>query len=261
MSLDEHYRILDAPLGASLDEIRTIYRDLAQVWHPDRFEKNPRLRKKAEEKLKAINEAYESIRENHQTITRKPGVQKNSSASVPRKHSTDKLPAIPPKEAELLGWYAVAALEGQCDAQCIVATMYAEGKQIPRDNEKATGWFLAAAAQGHTAAEFQVGLRYFSGGGLPRDQKAAYTWYERAGLKGHAKAQFNLGLMLSNAQSIPQDNLQACAWFKVAAAGGHPDAESIYQALTKTFDAEDLTIVKKRTRNLRAKIQRRRNQV
>jgi len=34
---------------------------LANVWHPDRFVGNPRLQKKAEEKLKEINAAYEYI--------------------------------------------------------------------------------------------------------------------------------------------------------------------------------------------------------
>jgi curved DNA-binding protein CbpA len=35
---------------------------LANVWHPDRFVGNPRLQKKAEEKLKEINAAYEYIK-------------------------------------------------------------------------------------------------------------------------------------------------------------------------------------------------------
>jgi len=48
--------ILGLKPGASRD------RDLVIVWHPDRFEGNPRLRKKAEEKVKEINAAYEYIK-------------------------------------------------------------------------------------------------------------------------------------------------------------------------------------------------------
>jgi len=44
--------------GASAVEIKGAYRDLVKVWHPDRFGSEPRLREKAEEKLKQINEAY-----------------------------------------------------------------------------------------------------------------------------------------------------------------------------------------------------------
>ena len=48
--------------GASEEEITQAYRDLAKVWHPDRFADNSRLQKKAEEKLKEVNAAYEYIR-------------------------------------------------------------------------------------------------------------------------------------------------------------------------------------------------------
>ena len=48
--------------GASQEEIAQAYRDLANVWHPDRFAGNPRLQKKAEEKIKEINSAYEYVK-------------------------------------------------------------------------------------------------------------------------------------------------------------------------------------------------------
>lgn len=50
--------ILGVQAGAGPDEIKQAYRDLVQVWHPDRFAGNPRLQKKAEETLKRINLAY-----------------------------------------------------------------------------------------------------------------------------------------------------------------------------------------------------------
>jgi len=54
--------ILGLNQGASKEELEQAYRDLANVWHPDRFTNNPRLQQKAEEKLKEINAAYEYIR-------------------------------------------------------------------------------------------------------------------------------------------------------------------------------------------------------
>ena len=53
--------ILGLKPGASQEEVNQAYRDLVNVWHPDRFEGNPRLQKKAEEKMKEINGAYEYI--------------------------------------------------------------------------------------------------------------------------------------------------------------------------------------------------------
>ncbi|HKC47134.1 MAG TPA: J domain-containing protein [Gemmatimonadales bacterium] len=65
MTLDttQAYRVLGLAPGATVDEVKTAYRDLAQVWHPDRFPDNNRLREKAEQNLQRINEAYALLRD------------------------------------------------------------------------------------------------------------------------------------------------------------------------------------------------------
>ena len=62
MDILKCYKILELDHEPSMDEAREAYIDMARVWHPDRFANNPRLRKKAEEKLKEINIAYGEIR-------------------------------------------------------------------------------------------------------------------------------------------------------------------------------------------------------
>lgn len=66
MRLDDCYRLLDLDPRASDVEVKRAHRDLTKVWHPDRFGNDAALRQKAEQKLKAINEAYESIRESRE---------------------------------------------------------------------------------------------------------------------------------------------------------------------------------------------------
>lgn len=56
------FKILEVAPDATDAELRQAYRDLVNVWHPDRFSHNPRLRRKAEEKLKEINAAYRHLR-------------------------------------------------------------------------------------------------------------------------------------------------------------------------------------------------------
>jgi TonB family protein len=58
---DSDCRTLEVEPGASLEEIRQAYRDQTKVWHPDRFSNDIRLQKKAEEKLKQINLAYQRL--------------------------------------------------------------------------------------------------------------------------------------------------------------------------------------------------------
>lgn len=51
------YKVLDLPVTASKDQVRTAYRALARRWHPDRFLEGPE-RDWANEKMAEINAAY-----------------------------------------------------------------------------------------------------------------------------------------------------------------------------------------------------------
>lgn len=57
------YRILGLPAGAPTADIKAAYRDLAQVWHPDRFSHSERLQEKAQRNLSRINEAFQALKD------------------------------------------------------------------------------------------------------------------------------------------------------------------------------------------------------
>jgi curved DNA-binding protein CbpA len=61
MDLHRAFEILEIEENASLPEIKRAYRDLTQVWHPDRHTGNPHLYGKALEKMKEINAAYDCV--------------------------------------------------------------------------------------------------------------------------------------------------------------------------------------------------------
>jgi len=58
MDLQRCLKILELDCAGSLQEAKRAYKDLVRVWHPDRFHKSPRLKDKAEKKLREINLAY-----------------------------------------------------------------------------------------------------------------------------------------------------------------------------------------------------------
>lgn len=60
--MNRYYEILELNPGASFEEVKQAYKDLVKVWHPDRFSQDPRLQRKAQEKLKEINQAYEKLK-------------------------------------------------------------------------------------------------------------------------------------------------------------------------------------------------------
>jgi curved DNA-binding protein CbpA len=62
MDINRCFEILELDRGASVEEAKQAYKDIANVWHPDRFSHNPRLREKAEKKLKEINAAYATVK-------------------------------------------------------------------------------------------------------------------------------------------------------------------------------------------------------
>lgn len=57
------YKVLGIKEGASYDEIKRAYRELAKKYHPDRYQNNP-LSDLADEKMREINEAYDFLMKN-----------------------------------------------------------------------------------------------------------------------------------------------------------------------------------------------------
>jgi curved DNA-binding protein CbpA len=82
--------------GATAVEIKEAYRDMVKVWHPDRFGSDPRLRQKAEDKLKQINKAYQILVSGSapgETHTAKPEGEARSKGDVsPRSSTTSPIP-------------------------------------------------------------------------------------------------------------------------------------------------------------------------
>jgi len=62
MNIRKSFEMLEIGMNATPEEARQAYKDLVAVWHPDRFSHNPRLKKKAEEKLKEANLAFETVK-------------------------------------------------------------------------------------------------------------------------------------------------------------------------------------------------------
>ena len=61
MDIQQCFEVLELDSNANMDKAKQAYKDMVNIWHPDRFSNNPRLKQKAEDKLKEINEAYETV--------------------------------------------------------------------------------------------------------------------------------------------------------------------------------------------------------
>ena len=61
--MNNPYEVLEIKEGASQDEIKSAYKKLVKKYHPDQYANNP-LSDLAQEKIKEINEAYDSLTKN-----------------------------------------------------------------------------------------------------------------------------------------------------------------------------------------------------
>lgn len=79
MDKRQRYRaILGLQEGFTPARLKQAYRDLAKVWHPDRFADDERLGKKAARQLARINEAYAYLKDNP-----RPSTSANVATSQP----------------------------------------------------------------------------------------------------------------------------------------------------------------------------------
>ena len=65
---------------------------------------------------------------------------------------------------------------------------------------------------------------YYDGKNTPRDLDKALSYFEQASLQGHAMAQFQLGTMFFKGEGVPANNIQAYIVLKMAAVNGAEDA-------------------------------------
>ena len=60
-AIERALEILGLKPDVTFEDVKQAYRDLVKVWHPDRFQNDSRVARMAEEKLKEINEAYQTL--------------------------------------------------------------------------------------------------------------------------------------------------------------------------------------------------------
>ncbi len=101
--INQCYEILGLKPGASWEEVKQAYRDLAMVWHPDRFPAdNPRLKEKAQQELKRIIAAYE-VTKSHQFSY--SANTKSSSSADAKTHQASRPDHKPPSYTDAKTYY------------------------------------------------------------------------------------------------------------------------------------------------------------
>jgi hypothetical protein len=80
--MKEYLQILGVPENATFTQAKEAYRDLIRIWHPDRYQHDPRLKSRAEAETKKLNATWEKLSKiNPNRFNQKPEATKNSNSS------------------------------------------------------------------------------------------------------------------------------------------------------------------------------------
>ena len=142
--LDKCYELLGVRPGVSVAELKAAYKDMAKVWHPDRFAHDPRLQEKAQEKLKEINEAYEQLVSGKTPRSRPtpPTRSKTTSRGRASRSDADSIGQQSPSRPLRWHWTALPVL------LFVVVFIYTTRSLIKPNNQHTQSAFEQAEASG-----------------------------------------------------------------------------------------------------------------
>jgi TPR repeat protein len=118
---------------------------------------------------------------------------------------------------ETLNQWAIAAQEGDAEAQYNLGMNCVMESGASPDYEAAYDWFLKAATRGHAEAQNFLGWMFSHAQGVPQDDEEAVKWFRLSAGQNNAPAQNNLGWMLQNGRGCEQDDAEAVTWYRKAA--------------------------------------------
>ena len=123
------------------------------------------------------------------------------------------------EQAEL--WFQRAADAGYDFAQ------YALGKFLQGQNRtnEAVSWYGKAAAQENTCAAYRLGKLYLEGKDVPKDVQKAVAYLTDSAEHGNQYAQYALGKLYLTGQGVKQDRERAWAYFYESAEQGNEYAD------------------------------------
>lgn len=113
--------------------------------------------------------------------------------------------------------YLQAAEQGHADSQLQVGYMYATGKGIAPNKERAVSWYRKSADQGNKISQYNLGLYYEEGIGVEKNYATAAYWYQKSAEQNYAKAQSSLAGLYLNGNGVAKDYNQSFYWANKAA--------------------------------------------
>ncbi len=127
--------------------------------------------------------------------------------------------------SEAIKWWRKAAEDGDAKSQSIMGTLYQDGSGVQKDQVEAVKWFRKAANQDYASAQTALGIAYAFGEGVAKDDEEAVNWFRKAAFQGDAEGEVRLGQAYEKGQGIGRNASEAFRWYRNSAHLGHPWGE------------------------------------
>jgi TPR repeat protein len=252
------YRTLDLENGASLEEVKQARRDLAKVWHPDRFPNDPKMQRKANEKLKDINHAYEELETLLAVAEPPPTPRQANPKKYPPRHTTTpppqahsksrnentkEKPETPPKQKSprknkianyiYLVLFLIVVVGAASSLHSFLhrekphsqQAQTAQVESIQNPPALTTKELQVKAEMGDAEAQYKLGKCYYNGNEVTKDDVEAVKWWRKAAAQNNADAECNLGVSYKYGEGVIKDEVEALKWYRKAAAQNECHAE------------------------------------
>lgn len=109
-----------------------------------------------------------------------------------------------------------SALQGCADAAYLLGYLYANGKGVENNKEKAFEWYKNAAPK-NKEAKMNLAIFYFTGEGTKQNYESAFQLFQELASKGETDAYNYLGYMYEQGLGTAKNNQQACIWYRKGA--------------------------------------------
>jgi len=130
-------------------------------------------------------------------------------------------------------WFTKAANGGIANAHYNLGVIYHQGMGVKEDMQKALDWYEKAAELGHPEAIYNLGIAYVEGIGTKMNIEKGVSYFKRAASAGVAQAAYNLGVLYESNFIGPIDLDKASEWYQEASDGGHADAHIAFNRLNE----------------------------